>query len=112
MARTTIAPVQADTDGGVVLTETAADIVNQNQAVHTGREVIIARNSGVTGRTVTITSAPDALGRLGNISADALAASASKAYGPFPTHGWRQVDGFLYFEANNAEVLFTVIRLP
>lgn len=112
MARTTIAPVQADSDGAVLLTETAADTVNFNQAVHTGKEIILARNTNVAAQTVTITSAPDALGRIGHITADSVGIGATKIYGPFPTHGWRQVDGFLYFQASNAQVLFTVIRLP
>lgn len=110
MPRTTIAPVQA-ASAAVALTATAADTVNQNRTPHTGRELIVARNSGAVGRTVTITSAP-INGRLGNIAADALAAGATKVYGPFPTKGWRQTDNFLYFEANHAEVLFSVVRLP
>lgn len=116
MARTTIAAVE--TGGGynydgVACAGTAADTVNQNQTTLTGREIIIARNSGATGRTVTITgSATKGTLRTSHITADALAAGVQVVYGPFPLDGWLQADGMLYFEANHAEVLFTVLRLP
>ncbi len=116
MARTNIAAVETlggYAGAGVALTATAADTTNQNSTPHTGREIIIARNSGATGRTVTITSSP-AQGtlRTGNITAESIAAGATRVYGPFPLNGWIQADSQLYFEANHAEVLFTVLRLP
>jgi len=116
MPRTTIAAVE--TGGGynydgIVCTGTAADTSNQNQTPCTGREIIVARNSGASGRTVTVTGAATrGTNRTASISADSIAAGVSQVYGPFPVDGWRQADGMLYFEANNAEVLFTVLRLP
>ncbi len=116
MPRTNIAAVETlggYAGAGVVLTATAADTTNQNSTPLTGREIIIARNSGASSRTVTITSsAAQGTGRLGNIAAESIAAGATRAYGPFPLNGWIQSDSTLYFEANNAEVLFTVLRLP
>lgn len=115
MPRTTITKTTLATNGyptdGVTATVTAADAANDNQCTHTGKEIIIARNSGAGARTVTITSV--ALnGRLGNITADSIAAGATHVYGPFAVEGWRQTDGYLYFEGEHAEVLFTVLVIP
>lgn len=113
MARTVLQPTIPD-EAAVALTATAADTVNQNRTPFTGREIIIAHNShATTGYTVTITSAADKRGRLGHITGDAIAAGAKRIYGPFPADGWKQPsDGHLWFEANNASVLFSVIRIP
>lgn len=97
---------------GILLTETAADTVNQNVVKTTGRQMVIAHNSGVTGRTVTITSAADVLGRVKPITAEAIAAGAIRIFGPFDTHGWQQTANELYFEASHAEVLFGILTLP
>ena len=98
---------------GVVVTADAADIANQNRVTWTGRALIIAHNTGASGRTVTITSVADRFGRTGTISAEAIAAGVRRVYGPFTNpDGWRQSDGYLYLEANNAEVVFMVITLP
>jgi hypothetical protein len=116
MPRTTIAAVAAPgafPTAGVVITGTAADTVNQNRTTFSGRELLIAFNSGATPRTVTITSIADRFGRLGSITAESIAAGAYRMYGPFTNaEGWRQTDAFLYYEANHAEVLFFVIQLP
>jgi hypothetical protein len=90
---------------------TAADASNLNQCAHTGKEVIYARNSGAGARTVTITSV-SYLGRTGHITAESIAAGATKVFGPFSIEGWKQTDGYLYFQAEHAEVLFTVLTLP
>jgi len=94
---------------GVVLTETAADVTNKEQVKWTGREIIVAHNTGASARTVTITSTADSLGRTGDITADSIAAGAIAFYGPFNGEGWKQADGYIYFEANNAEVKFGII---
>lgn len=117
MARTTLTPsVALGSYGaaGVVLTFTAADTTNQNRVLWTGRSLIIAKNTGASARTVTITSAPHgATGRLGSISAYSIAAGATAMLGPYSNpDGWRQSDGYLYLEANNAEVEFAVVTLP
>lgn len=113
MARVTIAAVNAPggyAAAGTVAAETAADASNFNQTTHTGPNfLVIARNSGVTTRAVTITSIADTQGRTGNIS-DTLTSGQRKVYGPFPQEGWLQSDGMLYFQAAHAEVLFSVIR--
>lgn len=115
MARVTLTKTKLSSRGwpidGVTATVTAADITDKNQFRLTGKEILIARNSGASARTVTITSVA-VNGRTGDITADSIAPGATHVYGPFDLNGWQQTDGYLYFEANNAEVLFTVIELP
>jgi hypothetical protein len=95
------------------VTWTAADATNLNQFLLTGREILLARNTGAGARTVTVTSAPDALGRTGHITADSIAAGATHVYGPWPNlTGWIQSDGMLYFEGSHAEIEFAVLLQP
>ena len=115
MPRTSLTKTTLTTNGwptaGVTATVTAADASNLNSCTFTGKEVIIARNSGVGARTVTITSVTY-LGRTGHITAQSIAAGATAVFGPFAIDGWRQTDGALYFEGSHAEILFTVLVLP
>jgi hypothetical protein len=90
---------------------TAADATNKEQVTHTGREVILARNSGVGARTVTVTSKA-INGRTGDVTAYSIGAGETAIFGPYPTRGFRQSDGKLYFEAEHAEVLFLVLKVP
>ena len=101
------------TGAGVTCTQTAADVANQNRTLHTGKELILAQNTHATlAKTVTITSIEDSLGRVEHITAESLAVGVMKMYGPFPLEGWRQTDGYIYYEGNDVLMLFTVIRLP
>lgn len=97
---------------GVAVTMTAADTVNKEQIALTGREIVIIHNTGESSRTYTITSVADPYGRLGDITAQTIAAGAIHTVGPFGLLGWQQTGGFLYLEASNAEVKFGVIALP
>lgn len=97
---------------GVAVTMTAADTVNKEQFALTGREILIVHNTGASSRTYTITSVADPFGRLGDITAQTIAAGAIHTIGPFSLAGWQQTGGYLYLEASNAEVKFGVIALP
>lgn len=98
---------------GVAVTFTTADTTNKEQTTLTGREIIIAHNSGAAPATVTVTSTADPYGRTGDITADSIAASAYAVYGPFGVDaGWQQTNGYLYFEASSTDIAFTVIRVP
>lgn len=100
--------------GSLALNAVAADSTNKEQVLLTGREIIIARNSsGSTARTVTITSAAAGSNRrTGDITAYSLPLGTTAVFGPFPLDGWRQSDGYLYFEASHADVIFSVITIP
>lgn len=94
------------------LTFTAADAVNFEQTLHTGRELIVVRNShGSTAYDFTLTSvASNATGRTGTEVVE-LAAGAIHVVGPLGIDGWRQSDGMLYFAGENAAILFAVVRI-
>lgn len=95
------------------VTMTAADTTNQNSFPLTGREIVIAHNTGASSRTVTITSVDDRYGRQENIAAESIAAGAIRVYGPgLALEGWQQTDGSLYLEANHAEVKFGILVIP
>lgn len=96
---------------GVAVTMTAADVGNGNRFVASGKDLIIARNSGAVARHVTITSQYDEMNRLGTIANEEIAAGAIRIYGPLPTDGWA-TGGYILCSADHAEVLFGVITLP
>jgi len=93
----------------VALTWVAADATEKERTVHTGTEIIFMKNSGSTTRSCTITSVADSRNRTGDITFT-LATGAEKAIGPLGIEGFRQTDGYLYFEAAHAEVLIAVYR--
>ena len=97
---------------GLNMTMTAADVGNSNSCIANGGELIIANNTGASPYTVTITSYADQYGRVKDITTESLAAGEIHVFGPFALAGWRQTDGYLYFQASNASVKFSVIQLP
>jgi len=114
MARTTITVITAPgsyASGGASITWTAADVTNKNQWRPTGNDIVIARNTdAAAAHNVTITSAPDPYGRKGDIS-QSIPASGYMVFGPFKSMGWEQTDGYIYLEADDAQVEFVVIGL-
>ncbi len=115
MPRTSIAAVAAP--GGYVSAPTeiayvAADPANKNQVTLTGKELLIAFNSGAAPHTITITSVPDEKNRTGDITAFSIAAGKYYIFGPVALAGWQQTDGRLYFEADHAEIKFAIITVP
>lgn len=96
----------------VLVTWEDADTTNDNETRLTGREIILARNTGSNPHSVTITSVSSPYGRTGDIT-QAVAGGAMYVFGPFgQTEAWAQTDGTIYFEADDDEVEFAVIRLP
>jgi hypothetical protein len=94
------------------LTFLAADVANMEQTALTGKEMIVARNVGGGPFLITVTSVNDPFNRTGNVTDYSLGAGEFAIFGPFDRTGWRQVDGNLYFEANNVAIEFAVVRLP
>lgn len=98
---------------GVTVTQTAADTTNKEEFPMTGRELLLAYNSGASAATVSIDSVANQQGRTGDISVDSIAAGETHVYGPFTSRrGWVQGDGTLNFEASSADIEFSVIRMP
>ena len=114
--RTSLTPISAPgayAAAPVELVFTAADDVDKNQFPLTGRELIVARNSGaVADHTITITSKANEYGRTRNITAFTISPGEYFMFGPVLTPGWLQADGQLYLEADDAEIEFAIIRLP
>lgn len=95
----------------VAATFAAGDAVNGNQFKINGDQLLIARNTGVAARTITITSAADPYGRTKDITALSMAAGATYVFSKFNTPGWRQSDGYLYFTVEDPEVTIAIIDL-
>ncbi len=92
---------------------TAANATDKEQFVASDKDIIVAHNTGAGARTVTITSVADAgNNRTGAITAYSIGAGEYAAFGPFNRQGWMQTDGYIYIEAEHAEVKFGVIKLP
>jgi len=96
---------------GKDLTLTAADATNKEEAVISDRIFLVAFNSGVSSRTVTVNSVA-INNRTGDVTAHSIAAGGITLLGPFPTTGYAQTGGKLYFEASHADIKWAVVKLP
>lgn len=94
------------------ITETAADVVNGNSFISTGREILIARNSAVGAETFTVGSVVDDKNRDGDITTYSVGIGEIAAFGPVEIAGWQQADGTVYLDASDVGILFTILRLP
>lgn len=120
MARTVIAAVtpkgpfpDAVAANDLDVAETAADAANKQSTPYTGKEVILARNTGVGARTVTFTAKADPYGATSHVTAYSIGAGELAVFSfRDGAPRWQQSDGNIYFEAEHAEVLFTVLRIP
>lgn len=101
-------PVAAD---ALDLVMTAADAANDNQFVLDGSVLIVAHNTGVGARTITLTSKADDRNRTGDVTSYSIGADEYMCFKVDNTVGWRQSDGFMYLDAEHAEVKIGIIRL-
>ncbi len=114
MARTPIVPQALPGSWsitGVAATNQAADTSLYNSFKPSGKDVVIAFNSGASPYTVTITSTPDDKGRTGDAGPVTLAAGEIRVFGLLPMLGWQQTDGTVYLQASNAAVKFSIFQL-
>ena len=95
------------------ITMAATVVADKTQFVASGKDLVIAQNTGATAHTVTITSVADPKSnRTGDITAYSMDAGELAVFGPFSREGWMQSDGYVYLEANHIEIKFGVITLP
>lgn len=95
------------------LTMIAADTVNQNSFIASGKDLVILHNTGAAQRTVTITSVADpSYGRSGDVSAVTIEIGEYCIFGPMKLPGWENTDGLILIESNHAEVKIGVVTLP
>jgi len=102
-------PITADTAD--IVFAVAGTYTDGEGWANTGREILLAYNSGASPYTVTISSVAY-LGRVGDVTAYSLAAGEFAMFGPFDPKGWNQSDGMVYVVGSNALVKFCVIQLP
>lgn len=115
MPRQTLTAAQANgpwpvLNDAVTVTATAANATDKEQVVYSDRLLLLARNSGASSRTVTVTSiAHPETKRTGDIT-ETIPAGEMRLLGPFHIDGFKQSDGYLYLEASHAEVLWSAIK--
>jgi hypothetical protein len=91
-----------------------ADPVNGNRFEATGREVLLAYNSGIVDRTIDIDSSPNERQRLGDVDGYVLGPGKYAVFGgPFPRDGWMQRGiNYIHMSASHADVRFAVLEIP
>lgn len=110
---TIIGPFAAVSAGAADFTWTAGDTGTDTFAC-TGREILLAYNSGGSPYTITITSVDDQFGRSEDITAYSLAAGDYAVFGVGLTNspGWKQTNGTIIVDVENAAVKWAVLKLP
>lgn len=91
----------------------ASDTVEKDQLQMRGgrgQELLLCRNTDSVDHVVTIEGVPDPFGRTITV-AYTVPARSFAAFGPFEPVGWRQDDGSLHFNADDAAVQFAVLRV-
>lgn len=116
MARTVITSEVMPTNTPLALedlTFTAADTSNGNAFAYTGRDALIVENSHAS-TTYTFTPTSKAInGRHDPKNGVAQNLTAGqRVLVNFRGEGWKQDDGYVYIDANNAAIKFCPIVLP
>jgi len=110
---TTLLDAYGDYSAGAAdVTLAAGDVGNGNDFTLQEGDIVIAQNSdGANPYYITIDSVADAQhNREGDITEYALAAADVAVFGPFKHNGWRQADGKMYIDVENAAVLVGILR--
>lgn len=93
------------------ITFAAADVANGNQFAGSGEDILLVWNDGgAAAYYFTATSKADALNRTGDITQYDVAIDAISQF-KFKNLGWRQADGKIYLDAENASLKFAVLSL-
>lgn len=111
----TTAPGRYPTAGATLnVTDAQTVVLNQFLFSGDGRELLLAYNcSDTTVNVSVISKAESDLGnRTGDIISEDIAPWRMHIFGPFAGTGWRQTDGYIYTEADSANVTYAVIRIP
>jgi hypothetical protein len=97
--------------GEVVYTWEAADIVDQNEFMLTGREVLLIKSADGAPQDVVIDSVSDRFGRQGPLTVT-VAAGAEVALAFLSREGWMQPEGTLHLDCSVVTLSYAVLRLP
>lgn len=117
MARTTVSITTMlgaygdySTANAADLTWQAADVANGNQVLGKAGDIILFKNTdAVNTYYVTITSVA-LFGRTGDITQYDVGPAETAHFGPYQHAGWKQTDGYLYLDAEHADIEFCVLR--
>jgi hypothetical protein len=115
MSRTLVTPTLstgAYPAAGNTLAKTAGDTVNHLFFPASGRDLVIVENTDSAPHTATINSTADDKGRLGDITAETIAAGATHIFGPLAKAYWAQPDGTIHLDVSDATVKVSVVQLP
>lgn len=93
---------------------TASQGTDGNTFVCTGREIILAQNTNVGDKTITIVSVDDETNRSENIGAYTMQTLTFSVFGQGLTlsKGWMSAGKTIRINTNSADVLLAVLRLP
>lgn len=118
MARTllTLQTLEGDVMGanGLLATLNNGDVANGNAITFSGREIIIAYNAHAsTAYDVTIKGPADRNLRTGDV-VEEVPAGGFAIFGPTNgiTEGWKQSDGRLYIDVEDASIKLIALQLP
>lgn len=106
-------PFDAVTAGSLHFTWTAG-VTGGDTVTLTGREIILAWNSGASPYTVGFTSQVDEKGRTGDITAYSLAAGEFMCFtgGLTNSPGWKPSSQLITITPSNVAVKWAVLKLP
>lgn len=112
---TLLDPFDIPTANEVDITWAAADVANGNYFTCTGREILLVwNNGGGSAYYVTITSVDDEKQRSENVTEYDVGINEVAAFtqGATNSRGWKQTNGQVYIDGENADLDFAVLRLP
>ena len=93
------------------ITFDAGDASSGHKFPLTGKEILVAKNTGAGARTVTVKSVADAHQRTGDFGAYSVGAGKVAMF-LIPVDGFLQADGQCYVDVEHAEMTLAVIRFP
>lgn len=105
----TVVPGPKPLTAATLVTWTAGDASNKEQAYLTERDVFLVWNTHASNAyTFTVTGVADQLGRTADIGATSLAAGAMRCFRP-GYEGFGQTGGLIYMEVENAAVKWAIL---
>jgi len=121
MARTNIAsqqlmgaypPLPLGATGADLMFTAIDDPVSRSTPLIDNKTVVLAFNTDVAARTITISSIADTQNRLGDITAYSVVAGHIASFGPFRSAGWASAGALLYIDISDPKLRLAVIQLP
>jgi len=99
-------------DGDLDISFEAGDDTDGNYYISTGREIVMATNTGSSSNTITITSSDDPYLRDDDISAYSISGGSYAAIGPLQRTGWANGSGQVNIDVGAADIEIAIIRIP